>query len=119
MTDESPVGVEYGFVHGLSMSAAEKVVRAPARIRESQPSPEHAPVSCRDCGKSGYAAVCYTLKLEEATPKSWKVVPVCRDCADRDDPLCGVDPSELSHPLVRCNSRSLEPGNERFAGGDG
>ena len=93
--------VEYGFDPDLHPDNAERVIRAVARFRDNQPSPEHSPITCYDCEKHGYQAVCYTIALEDATPKTWRTVIVCTDCADRDDPLCGVEPTDLSHPLVK------------------
>lgn len=96
----SSTGTEYGFNPDVGRDEADEIVRVVARIRDEQPSPEHAPVSCWDCGMSGYATPCHSIPIEDATPTTWCTVFVCRDCADRGDALCGAAPEDLSHPKV-------------------
>lgn len=109
--------IEYG-IGDVDRDSADEIVRVVAHINEDQPSPEFSFVVCHDCDKQGYAACCYAIELEKATPKTWTTVIVCRDCADRDDPLTGAGPADLDHPLAR-SPHSVNTETERTETGNG
>lgn len=95
--------VVYGRNPDLSPEDAEEVIKVVVDIDEEQKSTEHAALTCWSCGLQGYALCCHIIDMEDSTPETWRTVPVCTDCADRDDPLCGVFPEDLDHELVKNN----------------
>lgn len=72
----------------LDQQDVERFVVLVHKLRDDQPNPEFAPLSCSVCSKSGYAGPCRLVRFDQESPENWISVPVCRACAGRGIENC-------------------------------